>query len=140
MSIFVLDACALIAYINKEDGWDVIRDMYNQAFEDKNTDIYMNKLNLLECYYDVIKKLGVEDADWTMKTVREMPINVVDCWDKDDVVFKKAGYFKSKYKMSLADSVALAESEARGGSLVTSDHGEFDAVERSENISIKWFR
>jgi predicted nucleic acid-binding protein len=67
-----------------------------------------------------------------------MPIKIIK--ELDDTVFKKAGYFKSKYSLSLADSIALAESIIRKGILVTSDHHEFEPIENSEKININWFR
>jgi hypothetical protein len=67
ISVFVLDACALIAYFAKEKGSET---------------------------------------------------------ELEEAVFKKAGYLKSKYKISLADSIALAENITRNGQLITSDHHE----------------
>jgi hypothetical protein len=36
--------------------------------------------------------------------------------------------------------VALAEASVSGGSLVTSDHHEFDPVQKAEDISFVWIR
>jgi hypothetical protein len=52
-----------------------------------------------------------------LKAVDEMPIKIIK--ELNDSVFKKAGYLKSKYRISLADSVALAESIAKNGVLVS---------------------
>jgi hypothetical protein len=49
-------------------------------------------------------------------------------------------HLKAKYKISLADSIALAETIRKGGSLVTSDHHEFEPLEKPENIKITWYR
>lgn len=98
----------------------------------------MNKLNLLEVYYDVIKNYDEQAADKILETVKKMPVETIE--ELEDAVFKKAGYLKSKYKISLADSIALAESITRNGELITSDHHEFEAIEKYENIRIKWFR
>lgn len=138
MSVFVLDACALIAYFAKEDGSEIIRDIFKQAIDDKHTHIFMNKVNLLEVYYDVIKSYSVREADKMLKIVEVMPIKIVR--ELDDLVMKKAGLLKSKYRISLADSIALAENMVRNGELVSSDHHEFEPIVKSENIKIKWFR
>jgi predicted nucleic acid-binding protein len=98
----------------------------------------MNKVNLLEVYYDVIKNYSELEADNMLVIVNEMPIEVIT--ELDDKVFKKAGYLKAKHRVSLADSIVLAESMIKNGVLVTSDHHEFEPVEQSENISINWFR
>jgi predicted nucleic acid-binding protein len=73
-----------------------------------------------------------------LEIVKEMPIEILS--ELKDSVFKKAGYLKAKYKISLADSIALAESIIKGGSLVTSDHHEFEPIEKLENINITWYR
>jgi len=57
-----------------------------------------------------------------------------------DEIFMEAGRLKASYKISLADSFALAEASTSGGILLTADHHEFDAVEKRENISIFWIR
>ena len=138
MNIFVLDACALIAYFVKENGSENVKDVLNQAIDDENTKVFMNKINLLEVYYDVLKNYSVQEADKMLRIVKEMPIGIIS--ELSDVVFKKAGYLKTKYKISLADSIALAENIARNGTIITSDHHEFEPIEQCENIKIKWFR
>ena len=138
MNIFILDACALIAYFAKENGAETIKEILKQAIDDKNTIVFMNKINLLEVYYNVIKSYNVQEADRMIETVKKMPIEVIQ--ELSDTVLKKAGYFKSKYKISLADSIVLVESIIRNGTLITSDHHEFKPIEQYENIKIKWYR
>ncbi|GHU25523.1 hypothetical protein FACS1894172_17920 [Spirochaetia bacterium] len=55
MNIFILDACALIAHFAKENGADNVKNILKNAIDDENTKVYMNKINLMEVYYDVIK-------------------------------------------------------------------------------------
>jgi predicted nucleic acid-binding protein len=138
MNVFVLDACALIAYFAKENGAENIKRIFEQAIDNKNIIVLMNKVNLLEVYYDVIKTYNEQEADKMLEIILEMPIEIIP--ELSDTVFKKAGNLKSKYKISLADSIALAESITRNATLVTSDHHEFETVEKQENILIKWFR
>ena len=47
---------------------------------------------------------------------------------------------KATYKISLADSVALAQTLASGGTLLTADHHEFGDIEGRENIKFHWIR
>jgi predicted nucleic acid-binding protein len=138
MNVFVLDACALIAYFAKEDGAEKIKEILKQAIENKNTIIYMNKINLLEVYYDVVKTYNEREAHNMMEIVAEMPIEIIH--ELNDNAFKKAGLLKAKYKISLADSIALAESITRNATLITSDHHEFETIEKQEQINIEWFR
>ena len=52
----------------------------------------------------------------------------------------EAGRLKSKYRISLADSIALAEALILGGELLTCDHHEFDVIKKKEPINFMWIR
>ena len=51
-----------------------------------------------------------------------------------DDIFRQAGKLKVDYKLSLADSIALAQTVIDGATMVTYDHHELDAVERDGKI------
>ncbi|MDR2869304.1 MAG: PIN domain-containing protein [Deferribacteraceae bacterium] len=138
MNAFVLDACALIAYFAKENGAEIIKEIFERAIDNKDTIIFMHKINLLEVYYDVIKTYNEQEAQRMLEIVAEMPIKIIH--ELNDVVFKRAGLLKSKYRISLADSIALAESTTRSARLISSDHHEFDIIEKQEQVAIQWFR
>jgi len=55
-------------------------------------------------------------------------------------VFNEAGRIKSKYKIPLGDSIAVAECIIGEGILVTSDHNDFEKIDEAEKIKINWFR
>jgi len=57
-----------------------------------------------------------------------------------DEIFLEAGRLKATYKISLADSIALAQAVVSGGSLLTSNHHEFDVIEGKEDINFAWVR
>ena len=44
------------------------------------------------------------------------------------------------YNISLADSIALAQTVISDGVLITSDHHELDIIEKKENINFVWIR
>ena len=135
--IFVLDACALIDLINKEDGAEIIEDVLKRA-QAGNVSIIMNKLNFLEVYYDLYRSYGEEVADKLIRNINKPPIVIHS--ELSDTVFKEAGRLKASYKISIADSIALGEAIVSGGQLLTSDHHEFDVIEKSENIKFYWIR
>jgi len=54
--------------------------------------------------------------------------------------FKSAGYYKSKYKISLGDFFVLATAKEYNAIILSSDHHEFDIIEISENINFLWIR
>ena len=134
---FVLDACALIALLHMEEGGDAVYDLFLQA-KDNKVALSMNKLNLLEVYYDVFRRDGEALALQIIQMVDDSPIRIIS--EISDDVFKEAGRLKASCKISLADSIALAEASASGGTLVTCDHHEFEAVEKSQPIKFLWLR
>ena len=137
MPKYVLDACALLAFIYKESGCDIVKSALIQA-DNGNSEVYMNKLNLLEVYYNIVRTDGVQQADNFYAVVLKLPIIIIN--GLTDEVFRKAGYIKTQYKMSLADSVALGEASILDASILTSDHHEFDTIESQETIRFLWIR
>ena len=136
-SKYVLDACALIAFVKDEIGADVVESVLSDV-EVGKAQLYMNKLNLFEVYYGIRRTEGYELAERFYSTVLRLPIIIID--GISDAVFREAGRIKSSYRMSLADSIALGEASVMGASLITSDHHEFDAVEQGEDIKFTWIR
>ena len=137
MKNFVLDACSLIAILNDEDGADKVEQIIQKA-ENEECLIYLNKLNLLEIYYIICRKSGIDKADEILFDLLDTPIKIID--KLDDKVFREAGRLKAKYKISLADSIALAEAKVRKAQLITADHREFDPIEKGGEISFYWIR
>ena len=134
---YCLDACALIAFLCDEQGADVVEQLLIEA-ERKNISLIMHKINLLEVYYGIEKSEGKARADEILKSIYELPIAFID--KINDRIFFTASYFKSNYRLSLADAIALATSKTRKAKLVSSDHHEFDILERNNEINIKWIR
>ena len=56
------------------------------------------------------------------------------------VLFAEAGRLKASYKISFADSFALAQTIVSGGELLTSDRHEFEVIEGKEDIRFVWIR
>jgi len=134
MTRYILDACALIAALTDEPGVEVIEPLFLRT----DAEIVMNKLNLLEVYYNIYRYAGAKAADEVLDEITRSPIRVLS--EITEAVFKEAGKLKASYRISLADAVALAEASVSGGSLVTSDHHEFDPVHKAEDISFVWIR
>jgi predicted nucleic acid-binding protein len=135
--VYVLDSCALIAMFYKEPGGQVVSDLLARA-RTNLVHIKMSKVNLLEFYYDSLRQQGKAGAQDGMALVNDSPIQIIP-WLSDEV-FEEAGRLKAAYKISLADSIALAEARTQNASLVTCDHHEFDPLEQSEPISFLWIR
>ena len=134
--IYVYDACALIAVLKDEPGSAVADAAYKEA-SDGGAELRINKVNLLEVYYGFLRDRGRDYAEGILRNVTESVIKVTDI---SIDVLREAGRLKTSYRISLADSIALAEAAVSGGLLLTADHHEFDAVEQAEKISFQWIR
>jgi uncharacterized protein len=134
---FVFDACAVIAYLNDEEGADKVEELLWESNQKLNT-LFIHEINLLEIYYGVYRDEGEQLAEETYDKIINLPIKVITGMNKN--VFKAAGRFKAIYRISLADSIALAEAKVRKISLVTCDHHEFDPIEKNNELSIFWIR
>ncbi len=135
--VYIFDACALIAFMNDEDGSEIVELRLEKAMREE-CKIFMNKINLFEIYYGLYREEGLEKAEEAHKRILLLPITIIDAFD--DNVFQIAGRIKATYKLSLADSIVIGEAAAKGGTVVTSDHHEFDIVEQNENIAFDWIR
>jgi len=134
--LYVLDACALVALLKNENGADNVAVAYKQA-EDGEAQIIMNRINLLEVYYGFYRENGKEYADKIMDGVSK---SIVSISEFDKGLFNEAGRLKASYRISLADSIALAQTIVFDGELLTTDHHEFDAIEGVEPIRFHWIR
>ena len=135
---YLLDACALLAYFDDEKGADVITDLLDQA-KHRKINLCMNAANLIEVYYDRIRRVGSEEADKTVRDIYDIfPISIIETFTSK--IVREASYFKSTGKMSFADSILVATAKYIGATVVTCDHVELEPVERQGEISFLWIR
>jgi predicted nucleic acid-binding protein len=136
-NVFVFDACSLIALLSNEDGTDIVKNLLQKATEGE-IKIIMHKVNFLEVYYYIYKRYNEQNALRLLKDIKVAPIKI-DTEITDDILIK-AGRLKSLYKMSLADSIGLAETIINDGYFVTADHHELETVQEKEKINMIWIR
>jgi predicted nucleic acid-binding protein len=134
---YVFDACALIAFLNDEEGADKVEELFVSSVRSPNR-LLIHEINLLEIYYGVFRHGGESLADQTLAKINGLPLKVVR--GMRNSVFREAGRLKATYKISLADSIALAEAKSRSFSLITCDHHEFDIIERNKELEFYWIR
>ena len=134
---YILDACAMIAYFNDETGAEVVSGRIDNMHEGSAM-LLMHKINLLEIYYCFYKERGKDLADAMFNEVKECGIHIIDYIS--DMVFAEAGRLISEYRISLGDSLLLAQAYASGASVLTCDHHEFDPVNAKEQIVFEWIR
>ena len=135
--IYVFDACALIALLSKETGYENVEKIIEKS-KNKQAKIIMHKVNLLEVYYHVYKTYDEISALNFLSGIKNSPIQLSN--EVSDEIIINAGKFKKYYKLSLADAVGLAETIISNGSFVTADHHELDVIEKNENVKFTWIR
>ncbi len=118
----VLDACAMIALLKGEPGEEVV---WAHLLDPDNT-VYAHSLNLCEVYYQFRRNVGEAAADEAIEDLRYL--GVIERSDLDEAFWKDASGLKSGGGISLADCIAVALTKRLGGTVLTSDHGEFDPV------------
>jgi predicted nucleic acid-binding protein len=134
---YILDACALIALLAGESGAENVKKIIQDAV-DGNVIVKINQINLLEVYYKICNVYNQDAANNTIRKLKEFPIEVIIGLKEE--VFNEAGKIRSKYKIPLGDSIAVAECIVSKGILVTSDHHDLENIGKKEKIKINWFR
>ena len=135
---YLLDACALLAFFDSEEGADVVSGLIDNAERGEIT-LSMNAANLIEVYYDRVRKLGSGEADNTIRNIYEVsPITIIE--ENSRAIVREAAYFKATGKMSFADAILAATARCTGATVVTCDHVELEPVERQTQIPFLWIR
>ena len=132
--VVVLDACTLIAYFNDEAGAEVVSAALQEVAH-----LWISAVNLLEIAYDAVKRTGdATSASRMLEMVSELPLQIH--WHLDPGMIESAAGFKARFRVSMADAVALALAAKYGASLMTCDHHEFDPIEKSGQARFLWIR
>ncbi len=129
-----LDACAVIAYLRQESGAEVLKEI----IERPNSFLAMHVCNLGEVYYDFFRDDGLAAAQTAWANTLVLPLALRR--DTDDVFIQRVGVIKVAERVSFADAFALALAERLRVPLITTDHHEFDAVERKGHFRFHWLR
>ena len=137
MEVFVLDACALIAYLRREEGHQKVIELFDRA-TDLEVRIILHAASLSEVYYDFLRVSDKAIADEMLSDLTLLPIELKDNISMQMV--QQIGYFKTTYKISFADSFVLATARMNNASVVTSDHHEFDVIEIKRDALLTWIR
>ena len=130
----VLDACAVIAYLNDEVGAQKIDDLFAE-----HRPLLIAGINVLEVAYDAVKTTGeASAAAEVIRLIEKMPCHIE--WTLSQAVLISAAQFKAGNRISLADSVALGLTKSLNAELVTSDHHEFDILDKRKEVAFFWIR
>jgi len=134
---YVLDACSLIALFKRENGADKVKALLDEALTGQ-VNIFMNTINLIEIHYLFYRALGKEKSTFILEQIYTMPINFINMID--EIIFSESSRLKAQYGIPLGDSIGLATAIKMNGTFVTSDHSDFEKIEKAEPISFFWLR
>ena len=123
MIIYVIDACAIIAFLRGEVGNVIVAGL----LADPNNLCLIHAVNLCEVYYDAVRRTDAATARQDIAAL--LAGGLVLRTDLDTTFWQSVGELKvHPGKLSLADCFALALAQQEKGTLVTSDHHEFDPI------------
>jgi len=123
VNIYVMDANALLASTRAEPGGHVAEGL----LADPNADCIVHSVNLCEVFYDGLRRSDLPTAQQAIADL--FALGLTERPDMDMAFWQSVGQLKvNPGRISLADCFALALAIRTGGTLVTSDHHEFDAI------------
>ena len=139
MTSYVLDACAMVALINGEEGAEIINGLFKQAVKGE-IKLCCSIINLLEVYYGFIGDIGIAKTQEIMEEISKTPLKVIS--NISQKTYHEAARIKGTHrKLSLADAVGIATAIELSGQFVTSDHHELEAIASKETaLKFFWFR
>lgn len=133
MSVVVLDACALIAYLRGETGCERVEEILAQT----DDPVLIHAVNLGEVFYDGLRR-GDEKVKDLWEDTSELGIEIRR--DLDDAFVTTAAKWKARHRIAYADAFALALAQKESAVLATTDHNELDAVSAEGQVQFLWLR
>lgn len=129
MTEYVLDASALLRYLDREPGFDRIAALLKQATRG-GIRLLVSAVNWGEVVSVLCKVHGLSAARATTSRLRALPLTIVAA-DADRA--EEAGIFKQDFKVPYADAFAGSLAFSERATLVTADF-DFKAATRVVKI------
>ncbi len=127
----VLDASAVVAYFEKEPGYETVQELLTAAAVGHRK-LFLSTVNWGEAYYVTHRTYGLEQANHIAHVIGTFPIEMVDV----DLEFaKQAALLKVSHKLPYVDCFAAALAKIRKATLITGDK-DFKRVEGE--IKVSW--
>ena len=115
---YVLDAWALLAFLQKEEpAGSRVRQLVQEA-QNQVVRLFVSIINLGEVYYRIGKTRGQDQADETLEELRRLPITILSA--ENESVWA-AARLRINRLMSYADAFAATAARQLGAILVTGD-------------------
>lgn len=127
----VLDAYALMAYLEGEPGAETIRNLLLQSLRGE-MHLVVTTINLGEVYYNIARTNSLEIADRLVGKLIDLPIEIASVdWE----LALQAARLKAETSIAFADCFAAALAQLRECTVVTGDK-EFQRLE--SKVRVEW--
>ena len=127
----VLDSFALLAFLNREPGFEKVRTLLRTA-ETASEPLLMNEINVGEVFYIIAKARSLEKAEDFLHRLATLPIQPVSNVFPDVL---EAARVKAQFPLSYADAFAVSTALRLQAIVITGDP-EFHTVEHL--VEILW--
>lgn len=130
----VLDASALLAYLRREQGFQVMVKLLHAAASSGSL-LLINEVNLGEVFYITASRRSEKEAFFVLdEIVPQLPILLVQN-SMDDII--RAALFKARRGLGYMDAFAAALAQREKAALFTCDQ-DFEKV--AGEVEIRWLR
>ena len=126
---FIIEACAMLAYLNNEDGSTIIEEILQRG-QRQEAEIFITAMDLAEICHIIRNEEGKERALKVMVLVKTLPVQLVVL---DESLIMTVGEIRMKYPLTLGDALVAAVAKSRGAKIITGDH-DFKKLEKELDI------
>jgi predicted nucleic acid-binding protein len=131
----VLDAWALLAYLNEElPAADWVDTLLEQA-DRGEIQLLMNMVNVGEVYYRLAKSRSEARATAFWEDFQTTQIRIVPAPNE---LILQAARWKARYPISYADAFALATAIRENATLVTGDPDFLPVIKGLPDVAMEW--
>lgn len=110
---FVIDTSALMAFIEKEEGAERVKDIL------RKDSIIIPWVTILEAVYISQRELGEEESITRYALIKKLDAKII--WDADEAILLNAARIKANHNLSLADAVIAAIANQQKAILIHKD-------------------
>jgi predicted nucleic acid-binding protein len=114
----VLDASALLRFLDDEAGAERVERLLNQAASGEAV-LLMSAVNWGEVIYAVTHRQGVSAAAELLRRLSSLRITIIPCSSEDAM---QAALFKAQHKIPYADAFAASLAIENSATLLTADY------------------
>ena len=131
MKTIVLGSYAILAYFEKEEGWETVAQLLSDAAAEQCR-LCGCVVNWGEVLYITERVYGPEKAEEVEAILADLPVEWVDA---DQSLTREAARFKVDGGLAYADCFAAALAGLEDGEVVTDDP-EFERV--TDRVDVRW--